>query len=38
VTHNTKDLKKAEEGGFGGHKLKTWLEQARQFVESLPKK
>ena len=27
-----------EEGGFGGHKLKTWLEQARQFVESLPKK
>jgi hypothetical protein len=28
----------AEEGGFGGHKLKTWLEQARRLAETLPKK
>jgi len=27
-----------EAGGFRGHKLEGWLEQARQFVKSLPKK
>jgi TfoX N-terminal domain len=27
-----------EAGGFRGPKLQAWLEQARQFVKSLPKK
>ena len=27
-----------EEGGFSGHRLKAWLEQARQFVGTLSKK
>ena len=27
-----------EAGGFSGPKLKAWLQQARQFVKSLPKK